>query len=441
VPVSSANVAAFGGRANLKHQVASRVSLDVAAMPYRGPVASYLERSRADGRRLVLATAANRVYAEQVAAHMNIFDEVIASDRDRNLKGPVKADVLVERFGHGGFDYLGDSRSDLPVWRAARGALVVNASPSLERELAATGRVLERFTDGDGGARDYIRTLRPYQWLKNLLVYVPDLTAHQLTNPEVLITSTIAFMSFSISASGVYLLNDLFDLEEDRHHERKRLRPLPSGALSLRHAMVLGPALIAVGIILALSINATFFWILLGYLFLTTAYTLVIKRIALLDVLLLAGLYTIRVLAGGAASGVGVSFWLLTFAIFLFFSLALAKRYAELTALDPARAETGIAGRGYRADDRWTLLGLGLTSGLMTVLVLALYIQSDKVRALYEQPTLLWLLCPVLMYWISRTWLLAGRKELIDDPVLFAVRDPTSYLVLAVVLAVMMIAA
>lgn len=265
----------------------------------------------------------------------------------------------------------------------------------------------------------------------------PALTSHQVANPEILAASTLAFLAFSVSASGVYVLNDLFDLEDDRRHPRKRLRPLAAGAIPLNHAVIMAPALLAGGLLLALLVNVLFFWVLIGYLCLTTAYTVVIKRMVLLDVLVLAGLYTVRVLAGGAATGIAISFWLLAFSVFLFFSLALVKRYAEVLTFDTAGNGTRISGRGYRGDDRWTLLGLGLCSGLMAVLVLALYIHSDEVRAIYETPEVLWLLCPVLLYWISRTWLLAGRGELMDDPLLFAVRDRASYVVLAVVLAVM----
>lgn len=427
----------FQGRAFIKREVSRRVTLDITAMPFRQAVVERLHRCRAEGRRLVLATAADRVYAEQAAEHVGVFDQVFASDGTRNLKGAVKASVLVQQFGRGGFDYLGDSASDLAVWRAARCALVVNPTPSLERKLAGTGGIAERFTDSRTGIGEYRRTLRLYQWLKNLLIFVPALTSHQVASPDVLATSTLAFLAFSISASGVYVLNDLFDLEDDRHHPRKRLRPLPAGVVPLNRAIIMAPALLAGGLLLALLVNMLFLWVLIGYLCLTTAYTVAIKRIVLLDVLVLAGLYTVRVLAGGAATGIAISFWLLAFSVFLFFSLALVKRYAELLTFDPDENGTRIAGRGYRGDDRWTLLGLGLCSGLMAVLVLALYIHSDKVTAMYESPELLWLLCPVLLYWISRTWLLAGRGELMDDPLLFAVRDRASYVVLAVVLAVM----
>jgi len=269
-----------------------------------------------------------------------------------------------------------------------------------------------------------VRALRPHQWAKNVLVFVPLAGAHRLGEGERLRSVALAFAAFSLTASAVYVLNDLADLASDRLHPRKRSRPFASGALAPGVGKALVPALLAGAVAVALSLPHLFGLVLLGYWLATLAYSWGLKRRPVLDVLLLASLYTARLYAGGAASGVPVSEWLATFSMFLFLSLAFLKRAVEL-----AGGPVAPGGRGYRAEDRGPIFAMGIGSGYLSVLVLALFVSSQETTRLYSHPVRLWLLCPLLLYWVSRVWLLARRGELDDDPVLFALRDPASWAV------------
>ena len=411
-----------GGKAHLKQQIARRVELDPALLPYREALLTLLEEKRAQGHRLVLATACDQQLAVGVAEHCGLFDEVLASDGACNLAGPEKARALVERFGERGFVYAGNDETDLKVWRHAAEAWVVSDSPSLQRrarQAAPETRLLDAAGTGAGAA--LIRAARPHQWLKNLLIFVPLLTAHRFELQSLLSAAT-AFLAFGLCASSVYLLNDMLDLEADRRHLTKRNRPFASGALALRTGLVVAPLLLLTALALAATLPTTFIAVLAVYYVLTLAYSFLLKQKELVDVLVLATLYTLRILAGAAAVEVRVSFWLLALSMFLFFSLALVKRYTEMLAVS-GRGETQAAGRGYRPGDLEGLSQMGAASGYLAVLVLALYINSDDIRRLYAAPEVIWLLCPLLLYIISRVWLLARRDELHEDPVVFVIRD------------------
>ena len=277
-----------------------------------------------------------------------------------------------------------------------------------------------------------LRALRVHQWVKNLLVFVPVLLDHKLLNPPVMVKALIAFVAFCCAASGAYVLNDLLDRDADRQHRIKRNRPFAADTLSRFFGVVLVPLLFAAALLWSLWLSPKFLALLTLYVVLTTAYSIYLKQIAVLDVLLLAGLYTLRVLAGVAASHVRFSTWLLAFSMFLFLSLAFLKRYAELSELQGGAAE-GLARRGYLRGDREWLGSMGGASGYLSVLVLALYINSEEVVALYRNPLLLWLICPLLLFWISRMWLLAHRGRIDQDPIVAAVRDPASYAIGALV--------
>ncbi|MFT3791179.1 MAG: UbiA family prenyltransferase [Rudaea sp.] len=420
------------GKAALKHEVAARVGMDVARLPYDDRVVDWL---RGSARRRVLCTASDREIAEAVAAHIGGFDTVLASDGERNLAGANKARTLVERYGERGFDYAGNARPDLEVWKHARRAIVVNASAGLAAEAAAVSEVERILPREDGGLRVWFKALRPHQWLKNLLVFLPMLAAHELFQPGALVLSLLAFLSFGLCASGVYVLNDLLDLEADRNHPRKRLRPFACGALPLTSALIAAPLLALAAFALAWRIDPLFALVLLTYYAITLAYSFGLKRIAMLDTVALAMLYTTRIVAGAAAVRVPLSFWLLAFSMFLFMSLALVKRYIELHSL-LERGGSKTDGRGYDVDDLSLIQSLGGASGYIAVLVLALYINSSASEALYRHPQVLWLLCPLLLYWISRVWLKAHRGLMHDDPVVFALTDYVSRIVLALCAAV-----
>ncbi len=416
------------GRARLKEELAARSTIDVARLPYRESVVAFLREERARGRRIVLTTASWVTLAEAVARHLQLFDAVMATSREGNLKGEAKANRLAAASGERGFDYLGDSGADLAVWRRSRHAYVVEPGDRLSARIPADVPVKRVFRPdrGGGAVATAVRALRPHQWAKNLLLFVPLVAAHRIADPAAVTLATAAFVAFCLVASGAYLLNDLLDLAADRAHPRKRLRPLASGELAIPAGAALLAACFAAGAAVASTLPLAFQATLATYFVLTVAYSLGLKRVAILDVISLALLYTVRIIAGGFALGTAISFWLLAFAMFIFFSLALVKRYAELIALE----QEGIGkapGRGYGGHDAEVVLAIGSSSAMVSALVLALYINGETAKNLYSRPEVLWLLCPILLYWIARIWLLSARGEMHDDPVLFAVRDKASY--------------
>jgi len=428
------------GRAGLKEQLARRVKVDAAMLPYHDPFLEFLREQRRAGRQILLVTASDRRMAEPVAAYLGLFNEVLASDGQSNLRGKNKAAKLVERFGQRGFDYAGNSTVDLPVWARSRLALVVNASPGLEAQARKRGSVGRVFPPPGSLWSAGLQALRPHQWVKNLILFVPLVTAHKITQLPLVLDAVQAFAAFCLCASGVYVLNDLCDLDADRHHLGKRTRPFASGALPLSAGLLAVPALVAAGGLLGCRLGWGFMAVLALYLVLTTAYSWGLKRFAMVDVFCLAGLYTIRLVAGHESTGVAYSSWLLVFSMFIFLSLALVKRFVELEA---ARGQEppAIKGRGYVAADGPLVATLGSTSGYMAVLVLALYVNSQEVKALYHHPMLLLLVCPLLLYWVSRVWLIAHRSQMHDDPIVFALKDRASYVVGILTLLVLWLAA
>ncbi len=358
-------------------------------------------------------------------------------------RGPAKAVVvarlLVERYGTRRFAYAGNSTADFPVWAEASEAIVVNASAGVVSRARTLTTVSRVFSTPVTWVKQVAKALRVHQWAKNVLVFVPVIASHQLTNGRLLLQAGLAFLSFSLCASSVYIVNDCLDLESDRRHPRKRNRPFASGSLSIPFGLALAAACLLGGVLLAFALPRLFLLVLVGYLALTTAYSFYLKQFVLLDVIVLAQLYTVRVYGGGAATDVAPSHWLLTFSLFLFLSLALVKRFTELRLMSQAEGE-GLPGRGYWVTDVEHISSIGTASGLLAVLVLALYISSKEVLLLYTHADVLWLVCPVMLYWISRVWMLAYRNRMDDDPVVFAVKDPKSYAMAAVIGAILFFA-
>ena len=416
------------GKAHLKREIARRCKIEVATLPYNAALVEWLRAERGQ-RRLVLCTASDAGYAHAVAAHLDLFSEVLASDGRSNLSGRHKAARLVERYGDRKFDYAGNTKVDLAVWRHARQGVVVGPSASLGKAAARVTTVERVFERERRPVRIWTRALRLHQWLKNLLVFLPLLAAHRLFSLDAAAHAAAAFVAFGLCASGVYLLNDLLDLASDRRHPRKRERPFAAGTLPLTAGLVAAPALTLAAFALALVIAPLFALTLLGYYVLTLAYSFRLKRIVMLDVVVLAALYTIRIVAGAAAIAQPLSFWLLAFSMFIFLSLAMLKRYTELRMLQ-ANGWNNAEGRGYRVDDLGLIQSLGAASGYLSVLVLALYINSTASEVLYHRPEVLWLLCPLLLYWISRMWVVAHRGQMHDDPVIYAMVDRVSRVVL-----------
>jgi 4-hydroxybenzoate polyprenyltransferase len=423
------------GKAALKAEIAARSPIDASALPYNPGLLALLGDMQGS-RPIVLCTAAHADYARAVAKHLGFFDRVMATD-DVNFGAQQKAEALVAEYGERGFDYAGDQSSDLTVFAVARQAFAVNATLRLRRrfpEIKNLARVID--THPARRLTTLIKAIRIHQWIKNTLVFVALLAAHRVTDVDAVMRVIGAFVAYGLCASGVYLLNDLIDLKADRAHPRKRLRPLASGALSIRSALIFMPVLFASAFVLAIAISPLFTALLLTYCVVTNLYAFWLKRVPILDTIILAGLYTLRILAGAAAIPVVPSFWLLAFSMFFFFSLALAKRHSELLELEelkdadaatPRRSgETAIPGRGYSPEDQATIVAQGAAAGQAAVLVLALYINTDQVRAQFKHPEVLWAICPLMVYWITKLWLNAQRRQIRDDPVVWAVKNRVS---------------
>lgn len=421
------------GRASIKQKIASRARLDVASLPINEEVLAYIEEQRQAGRKLLLVSGTDIKLARAMAEHLPLFEEVYASDGKINLSGHGKADMLRERFGKGGFDYAGNARVDLTVWAQARRAIVVNEGGTLARKAETLCEVEKVFGAPKAGLRTWLEALRVHQWAKNLLIFVPLIGAHRWHNYAEIGAGALAFFAFCLCASSVYLLNDLFDLESDRYHPTKRQRPLASGRLSLLSGMITAFLLLVASILVALFLPISFGITFAGYYLLTSLYSVRLKQVEILDVLTLAALYSIRVVAGGYAAQIVVSDWLLAFSLFVFLSLAFVKRFTELQLLKSGEI---MRGRGYRVADRELVSTMGVASGYFSVLVLALYINQPLVTQLYRNPSALWFACPVLLYWISRTWLLAHHGKLHDDPIVFALKDKQSWLVLIILMII-----
>jgi 4-hydroxybenzoate polyprenyltransferase len=363
-----------GGRAGLTAQLVSRVTLNPTALPYNKDLLAWLKNEQVQGRSLWLSTATNDKLAAAVARHLGLFDGVVASDT-------VDGD-------------------------------------SLESVARAFPHAGNRF-------RVIVRALRPHQWAKNILVLVPLFTAHRLGELDALADTLLGMVAFCLCASSVYLLNDMLDLEADRAHVRKAKRPFASGELSLATGLALVPALLAAAVVIAAFLPEKFQWWMGAYYVLTASYSFFLKRLLLIDAVALAGLYTLRIVAGAGAATVALSFWLLLFSVFLFLSLAFVKRYAELDSLRRQQRLQAV-GRGYHVEDLSVLQNFGTGAGYLSVLVLALYINSPEILPLYHRPKYIWMLCVLLLYWISRIWMTAHRGKMHDDPVVYALRDRIS---------------
>jgi len=416
------------GRAYLKKKISEHAIPDVSLLPYKENVLNFIKEEKSKGREIVLASATDKRIADSVANHLGIFDKVIATDNNFNLRSRNKGNTLTELFGEKGFDYIGDSSADLAVWKKADCALLVEPSDKLLNKVKSFSEQFIVFSSEKKNLKLFIKEIRVYQWIKNILIFLPMLMAHR---PEfnIIQNSILAFIAFSFTASFVYILNDLLDLESDRQHPGKKKRPFASGRLPIHLGIISAPLFLIIGFgIGLLLLPVEFFWTLLIYLVLTTAYSFYLKKVIILDVIVLSCLYTIRLIAGANATGIEASPWLLGFSIFIFLSLAIMKRFTELgVMIEQNKSKTH--GRGYRVEDISFLRNIGPASGYMSVLILALYVNSDKVISLYHTPQLLWLTLLCLLFWVSRIWLIAQRGKMLDDPILFIAKDYISYIV------------
>jgi 4-hydroxybenzoate polyprenyltransferase len=426
------------GRAVLKRNLARHASIDVSSLPFNFRFLEWSRGQRAQGRRLFLVTAADRSLAIRVAEHVGIFDRVIASDGETNLKGAQKLQAIREAVP-GEFEYAGNSRSDLAIWRHSSHAIAVGASATLMKRVRRDVQHVTAFDNKSPRLKDYLEALRIHQWAKNVLIFVPLITSHEFLHPRLILESCLSFVLFSLCSSAQYILNDLVDLEADRRHAVKRTRAFASGNLPLAAGFILSPVLLLSSIITAVFLSKVFALALVSYFILSVGYSLYLKEVVILDAFILAGLYTLRIIVGHFLANVQFSVWLLSFAFFLFLSLAFSKRSAELSNLQNSIGE--VARRGYRMLDAGLVTLFGVCSAFMAEVVFILYLQSDRVRELYREPQLLWLLAPVFLYWICRLWTIAFRGQLSEDPVLFVLKDKATYAVAGVSGLMMTVAA
>jgi 4-hydroxybenzoate polyprenyltransferase len=412
------------GKANLKADLAQGFTFSTRNLPFRPEVLDAIAVARSRGSEVVLATASNEKIARKVALDLEIFDAVMASTRELNLAGHKKAKALVVKFGEQGFDYIGDSSKDLPVWQLSKTPILVGSNASAIKSFnRLSGGVRIKEDKRMSSVQIWSKALRFHQWVKNLLLFVPALAAYRILELNVLASLALAFLAFGFLASAVYLINDLSDIENDRAHQSKRFRPIASGELSIPVAGFASIVLLMIASFAGVFVGIQFVLVLLGYFVLTITYTFLLKKLLIIDVVTLAVLYTLRVVAGGVAVGIPVSFWLLAFSFFIFLSLSFLKRASELGAWE---REGRMLGRAYLGKDLPTVTTLGLGSGLLSVLVFALYLEGDSVSSLYQNPILLWGAVPLITFWVSWVWMKLGRGEVDQDPILFALRDRVS---------------
>ncbi len=431
--------ALFRGKAAFKREVSIRSPLDVGALPYRTDFVAWLVEEHAAGRSLVLATGADRTVAAAVAERLGIFAAVLASDGVTNLTGPNKLEAIKAHAAGRPFAYAGNDIVDVPIFEAAASAVLVGRAASLEL-VVKPDRIEARFFSEENRIRSVMRLLRPHQWVKNILVFLPVAAAHRLFDPQVMAPAAGLFVAFSFCASGVYAMNDLLDLSHDRTHYHKQGRPLASGAVTIPLGLALAFSLPLVAFAFALfAAGANAVMLLAGYWAVTAYYSLHGRRVPLLDVFLLAGLYTFRAFAGALPVPTGISVWMAAFLLFLFLSLACLKRFSELIALPEEHADY-VGGRGYRREDHAFISALGVGSAFAATLVLCLYVAGPGVVALYARPGYLMGMAPAVLFGLARFWLQASRRELHADPVVHAMRDVASYLLLAICAACMVLA-
>lgn len=427
------------GRSEFKSMVARRVDISAEILPYRESLVAYLKSEKARGRRIVLATAANRSIADGVAAHLGFFDQVMATQvGGPNLKGHAKLEAIQKEVGLD-FVYAGDSSADIPIWKAARAAVLVDVSASTAMAVRNSVAIEREIPREKPGLAIWLKALRVHQWMKNLLLFVPMLTAFSFSDPMDIAHILVAFLAFSLTASATYVVNDLWDLESDRGHPRKSQRPFASARLPILHGLAVAGVFLVSAFAMALATSIGLFLILLVYLVLTSAYSWVLKEYVLMDVIMLSILYTLRIVAGAIAIEETTSSWLLAFSVFVFLSLALVKRCAELVTLEQAGKST-TKGRDYRVTDLVVLWPMGVGAALAAVVVFGLFISAPETQSRYLSPQMLWFTALGLIYWLSRLWIKTSRGEMHDDPVVYALKDRGSRLTVVGMVVVMLVA-
>lgn len=422
-------------KAHFKAEITKRVQLSAESLPYNEDVIEYI-KAQDPTRKILLVTGSNKKVADEVAGHLGLFDEVIASDSKINLTGHNKKDHLVERFGSRddkdkkGFEYIGNEKTDIPVWKVAKKVSIVSQDNDFLKEVQSTFDNVQMFIAPKPSIKNYLKGIRIHQWVKNMLVFVPLFLDHRFNDGQAFVQVLLTFFGLSILASFTYIINDLLDLESDRLNKTKRKRPFASGLISIKQAGVMMAVLFVILIAILTQLSSSVVVVLMIYLAATLAYSFYLKRVAMLDVTMLAGLFSLRIIAGIVAIDSSWSFWLLAFSMFFFLSLAFAKRFSEIENLRREGREKA-SGRGYTIADLPMLNSSGIAAGYISILVVALYIDSEKVQQMYAHPEILWLICPPLLFWIGRIWLITGRGEMHEDPIVFAIKDKVSLLIVS----------
>lgn len=427
------------GIAKFKNYIAINTEINPEILPTNSHLLDYLLHEKISNRKIILATASNEKFAKQVAEHYAIFDDVIASTEEVNLKGKNKLEKIKEVAKGEDFEYIGDSSADIPIWQESKEITIVSDNKKLINKVCKIKHPKYLFSEETNSLKTFLKAIRVHQWAKNILLFVPIVMAQQVLNLSLWIDLLLAFLSFSLCASSVYVFNDLLDLDADRLHETKKKRPIASGSLPIPIASFIIPIFLFLGILISCLLPQAFFITLLSYLFLTTAYTFYLKQLIIIDIVVLSALYSIRIFAGGTACSILVSPWLIAFSVFFFLSLACVKRYIELLKTAANNTEL-VAGRGYVSKDLSIVSQSGIASGFISVLVLALYINGHEVKSFYRNEELLWLFCPLLLYWIFRIWILANRDQVHEDPVVYALKDKTSYVLGVIGLIIIVLA-
>lgn len=427
----------FKGRAYLKNKVFSKVQIPCELLPFNHQLLEFLYSEHANGRKIVLATASPTIAAKEVQKIHPIFYEVFGTENELNLKGNNKRILLNRTYGERNYDYIGNSESDLKIFESAKFSYLVNPTKLLEKKARKISN-LKNVWKSKKAHWGILKSLRVYQWVKNLLLFVPLITSHTFTSLEQFSNALIGFITFGLIASAGYIVNDLFDLNADRAHPRKCKRPFASGEVSIPVAFIIFAVLLLLGFYAASTLGQHFFSIVLVYLTTSISYSFYLKKIALYDVFILALLYSVRIFAGAIAIKVELSFWLIAFSTFIFLSLAFIKRFSELIQISTEQ-NLSKRGRQYFKGDLVLLQTMGVASGFLSVVVFSLYINSSEVVKLYAQPKLLWAISLVFLFWISRIWLLTIRGEVDEDPIVFAIKDKTSYFTFVIISIIILI--
>lgn len=429
------------GKTHLKQRLYQHVDIDTEYLPWNTELIDYLQTQYDQGRKIILCTGSWHALAEKIARQFSFFSEHYGTTTEINLTGEDKAVFLTKQYGKNGFSYVGNELKDMAVWRHAASAVVVSASTALEKTASTTCTVEKSINNGRTlTARAFLKQIRIHQWVKNSLIFVPLVTSHQLSDPRLFALAMLAFVAFGLCASATYIINDLADLTSDRKNASKKTRPMAAGTIAIPTGIALAIILLGASWFVAAQVNEWFLYGVLLYTAVTLAYSFKLKRLQSLDITVLAGLFTLRIIAGAAAVEVIPSFWLLAFSMFIFLCLAIIKRLSEIISNQEKYDEdTQLSGRGYYIGDLPVLMSLATASGMLSVLVFAMYINSPETIALYSEPYALWLICPLFAYWIIRIIIMASRGQVDEDPIVFAIKDSRSWIIGALILLIIFI--